>query len=150
MRRAITLLALSVAGCAAPPPPPPPASLALTIKASGDLNPDPSGHAAPVAVRLVFLSSTAGFERADALALAEREQATLGADDLGSTEFIIHPGETRTIDTAPKPGSQALGIVVLFRDIDHARWRASTPVAASGPTRLTLQASGLVAALVSQ
>ena len=54
----------------------------------------------------------------------------------GSEEFVLRPGETRTIDREPKKGVQMLGVTVLFRDIDHATWRALAPVAASGTTRL--------------
>ena len=148
MRRILSLtLALAAAGCAAPKPPPPPASLALVIQAGPDQNPDAAGHAAPVAVRLLFLASAGAFNRADALALADREAATLGPDDLGSDEVIVRPGETRNIDTAPKPGAQILGVIVLFRDIDHATWRAQAPLAASGSTKLVLNIGRLSATL---
>jgi len=36
---------------------------------------------------------------------------------------------------------------VLFRDIDQAHWRAVSPVAASGPSKLTLKINGLTATL---
>lgn len=147
MRR-LVLPMLLVAGCAGKPPPAPlPASLSLAIAGGAGQNPDQAGQAAPVAVRLLFLASTTAFERADVFALTESERATLGPDDLGSQEVIIRPGQGRTIEAKPAPGTTALGIVVLFRDIDHARWRAEAPVAANGPTRLTLAIKGLDAVL---
>ena len=120
------------------------------IVAGADQNPNASGRASPVAVRLYYLGASAKFERADIFALTEREKATLGEDSLGSEEFVLTPGETRTIDRVPKTGVQFLGVTALFRDIDHATWRAQAPVAASGPTRLRLDISGITVALAPQ
>jgi type VI secretion system protein VasD len=128
-------------------PPPPPAVLTLTIVAGADQNPDPSGRPAPVAVRLFELNGTAKFERADVFALTEHEQQTLGADSQGSEEFVLRPGETRTITRELKKGVQFVGIAVLFRDIDRSRWRVMAPVGVSGPTKLTLRVNGLSAML---
>jgi type VI secretion system protein VasD len=145
-RRALILSPLLlVAACAAPPPPP--AVLNLTIIGGADQNPDPSGRPQAVAVRVFQLANTAKFERADVFALSEREQQTLGADDLGSQEVVVRPGETRTINTELKKGTQSVGIAVMFRDIDRAKWRADTAVGASGPQARTLRINGLTAAL---
>jgi type VI secretion system VasD/TssJ family lipoprotein len=42
---------------------------------------------------------------------------------------------------------QALGVVVLFYDIDNAQWRASAPVAANGVSKLTLKVEKLSVSL---
>jgi type VI secretion system protein VasD len=115
----------------------------LTIIAGTDQNPDPSGQPAPVAIRVYELAASAKFERADVFALTEREQQTLGEDDLGSEEFVLSPGETRTVTRELRKGVQLIGAVVLFRDIDHAQWRAVAAVGVSGPTRLILRTSRL-------
>jgi type VI secretion system protein VasD len=146
-RRALLLLPAVLLTRCGPPPPPPPPALNLTIKAGADQNPDGAGRPAPVAVRLFYLNASAKFERADVFALTEREKATLGEDSAGSEEFVIRAGETRVIDRVPKSGVQILGVAVLFRDIDHATWRVMAPVAASGPTKLVLTTSGVVATL---
>jgi type VI secretion system protein VasD len=143
---------LLLAGCAAlltgcGSSPPPPAVLTLTMIGGADQNPNPEGHPVPVAVRLFELGATAKFERADVFALTEREQQTLGQDSLGSEELLLSPGETRTVTRELKKGTQFIGVAVLFRDIDHSRWRAVAPVAASGPSRLTLRVNGLNAVL---
>lgn len=144
-RRAL-LAVVALLGVAAAPPPPP-AVLTLTIVAGTDQNPDPSGRPAPVAVRLFKLNGTAKFERADVFALTEHEQQTLGTDSQGSEEFVLGPGETRTITRELKKGVQFVGIAVLFRDIDRSRWRVMAPVGVSGPTKLTLRVNGLSATL---
>jgi type VI secretion system protein VasD len=124
-----------------------PAVLTFTVLGGADQNPDRAGQPATVAVKLFQLKSNTAFERADVFALIEREQQTLGADSLGSEQFVIRPGETRTVTRELKPGAQFIGTVVLFRDIDRARWRGVAPVAASGPSRRTLTITRLTAAL---
>jgi type VI secretion system protein VasD len=144
-RAALAVLALLATRCSSSPPPP--AVLTLTIIGGPDQNPDASGRPAPVAVRLFELNGTAKFERADVFALTEREQQTLGGDSQGSEEFVVTPGETRTITRELKKGIQFLGVGVLFREIDRSRWRAEAPVNASGPSKLTLRINGTNATL---
>ena len=134
-----------LARCAPPPKPPP--VLTLTMVGSADQNPDLSGKPAPVAVRIYQLTATAKFERGDVFALTEHEQQTLGQDDAGSQEFVLSPGETQTKTFELKQGVQAVGVVVLYRDIDRAQWRADAPVATSGPTRLLLNVGKLAISL---
>ena len=146
-RRGLLLLAapLALAHCA--PPPKPPAVLTITMIGSADQNPDLGGKASPVAVRIYQLTATAKFERADVFALTEHEQQTLGTDDAGSQEFVLSPNETQTKTFELKPMVQAVGIVVLYRDIDQSQWRADAPVADSGPTKLLLNVNKLAISL---
>jgi type VI secretion system protein VasD len=143
-RRTVLWAPALLAGCGgAPPPPPPPAVLTLTVNAGKNQNPEANGAPAPVAIRIYQLTATGTFERADVFALSEHEAATLGADLLQSEAFDFAPGETRVLKRTLKPGTQFLGVTVLFRDIDHANWRAVAPVAASGGSSLTLATSAL-------
>jgi type VI secretion system protein VasD len=129
------------------PAPKPPAVLTLVMVGSADQNPDVSGKPSPVAVRIYQLTTTAKFERGDVFALTEHEQQTLGQDDAGSQEFVLSPGETQTKTFELKPGVQTVGVVVLYRDIDNAQWRADAPVASSGPTKLLLNVAKLAITL---
>ena len=146
-RRLLALLpaALLLAHCG--PEPKPPAVLTLVITGSTDQNPDINGKAAPVAVRIYQLTATAKFERGDVFALTEHEQQTLGTDSAGSQEFVIKPGESRTLSFELKPQVQSIGIVALYRDIDRAQWRADAPAATSGPTKLALNIAKLAVTL---
>jgi type VI secretion system protein VasD len=125
---------LTVAGCSPPPPP----VLTLTINGTADQNPDAAGRPSPVAVRVYQLSGTAKFEQADIFALKDNEAKTLGTEEAaGSLEFLIAPGDTKTVKIDLKPMVSYIGVAVLYRDIDQAKWRADAPAAASGPTTLT-------------
>jgi type VI secretion system protein VasD len=150
-RRALLMgpaAALLLQGCGGkPPPPPPPAILNLTVNAGKTQNPEADGQPAPVSVHLYQLTATGAFEGADVFALSEHEAATLGADLLQSEAFNFAPGETRSFKRTLKPGAQFLGVAVFFRDIDRAKWRVFAPLAASGPTSLTLSTSALQVSL---
>ncbi len=132
----VMVASLALIRCAPKPKPPP--VLTLVMTGSAEQNPDISGKPSPVAVRIYQLTATPKFERGDVFALTEHEQQTLGQDDAGSQEFVLSPGETQTKTFELKPDVQNVGIVVLYRDIDAAQWRAMAPVATSGPTKLAL------------
>jgi type VI secretion system protein VasD len=137
-RRATLAALLALGACASPPPPP--AVVTLEIEGGADQNPDPSGRPSPVALQVYFLNATARFERADVFALTERERDTLGPDTAGSEQFVIAPGERRSVVREPRAGVQAVGIVALFRDVDGgATWRALRPIATSGPTTIRIR-----------
>ncbi len=142
----LALLALSVASCGGPAPPPPPL-LDLTVTGSADQNPGADGKPQPVAVHLYQLAGTQKFATADVFALVEREKATLGQDDLDSSTIVLKPSEKQQVKQEMKAGTQALGVVAFFYDIDHAQWRASAPVAASGVTKLDLHVEKLAVTL---
>lgn len=146
MQRRIALLGaatLAVAGAGQPPPPV--VDVAITIGAA--VNPGLDGRPLPVAVRLYLLTAAGKFESADVFALLEREQATLGAELISREELTFAPGSTRQITREADSRTRFLGAVVLFRDIDRARWKAIQPVASTGTTRLRLQADRLDATL---
>lgn len=138
------LLPLLASACAAPPPPP---ELDLAIAAGADQNPDATKNPAPVKIFIYQLASGAKFERADVFALTERDKATLGEDLLAADAIVVAPGEQRAVKKQLKTGTQVLGVVVLFRDIDHATWRQMAKVAASGTTALKLTTKGITATL---
>lgn len=141
-RRAALILPLAaggaLAGCASGPPPPP--TVTLNIQGAADQNPDPTGRPSPVALSVFFLKATAKFERADVFALTERERDTLGADSAGSEQFVIGPGERRTVTRETQQGVQAIGIVALFRDVDSgARWRAVQTIPPTGASTINVR-----------
>jgi type VI secretion system protein VasD len=142
----LALLALTESGCGGPTPLPPPV-LDLTVTGSADQNPGAEGKPQPVAVHLYQLAATQKFAAADVFALVEREKATLGQDDLDSSTIVLKPSEKQAMKQEMKAGTQALGVVVFFYDIDHAQWRASAPVAASGLTKLDLHVEKLAVTL---
>jgi len=137
---------MALASCAAPPPPP--AVLSLTIVGSAGQNPDSAGQGNAVAVQFYQLVSTGKFLSTDFYSLTGQEAATLGQDEMGSSQqFLLAPGQT-LMETEPlKPTVSSVGFAVLFRQINKSTWRLTAPVAASGPTALTLRINGLTASI---
>lgn len=151
MKPRIPLLAavLLLAGCGGAPPPKPPATLALTIIGAAGQNPDPSGTAEPVAVRIYPLAAAGKFDAADPYSLIAHAAGLLGTDLAGpSDQVIVPPGATVHIDRRLPDAAQSLGIVVLFRAIDQARWRLLAPLHPHQTNTLTLRIDGITAKLV--
>ncbi len=146
-RLLLALPALLALGRCAPAPPPPPV-LTLTINGGADQNPDATGHAAPVAVRVYQLSGTAKFMQSDVFALKDNEAKTLGQEEAtASQEFLISPGDKKTVTVDLKPMVSSIGVAVLYRDIDQAQWRATAPAKPNGPTTLTATVGKLAVTL---
>ena len=93
------------------------------LQAEGDLNPDATGRASPVVVRVFGLKSDAEFAAADFPALYERERETLGSSLLSRQEYVLKPGERNEL-WLPVPRDTAyIGVVAAFRDIRGTKWR---------------------------
>ena len=122
----IGILALLSACEAAPPPPPTIVNLSFT--AAPDLNPASDGEPAPARVRVYQLATPSGFDEADFFQLLEADAATLGADLISAEEFTIPPGGQRSMTREFRPDARFVGVLVAYRDIDNAQWRASTAV----------------------
>ncbi|HXN09719.1 MAG TPA: type VI secretion system lipoprotein TssJ [Steroidobacteraceae bacterium] len=116
---------LLLAGCSSSPKPVVPVTLHVRLTASDDINPDTSGRASPVVVRLFQLHDAASFGNADFFALYDHEKETLSADLVGSAEYVLRPGETRDIELQPDPNVKNLGFLAAFRDLPVSQWRAS-------------------------
>jgi type VI secretion system protein VasD len=114
---------LVIAACASTRSDEPPVRTKTYLQAEGDLNPDPSGRASPVVVRVFELKTDTEFAAADFYALYERERETLGSSLLSRQEYVLKPGEKNEL-WLPVPRDAAyIGVVAAFRDIRTAKWR---------------------------
>ncbi|MBC3949939.1 MULTISPECIES: type VI secretion system lipoprotein TssJ [Pseudomonas] len=104
-------------------------ALTLNFQAIAGLNPGASGQPAPVRVRIFELKNTANFTRADYFGLVERAPATLGPDLIDQDEVLLQPGEQLSIKRSLDPATRHVGLVVGYREIDQAQWRAVLDVA---------------------
>ncbi|MDD2877798.1 MAG: type VI secretion system lipoprotein TssJ [Acidiphilium sp.] len=147
-RLLVLVLPLWLAACAGAPAPKPQATLALTIIGGANQNPDASGTAEPVAVRIYPLAAAGKFTAADPYSLMGDATALLGADLAGpSDQVIVAPGATAHVNRRLPGGAQSLGIVVLFQAIDKAQWRVLAPLVPNKPNTLTLRINGIAATL---
>ena len=146
-------LALLLAGCglfgpkapapAAPPPPPPPPKLVLSIVAAAHLNPDANGRPSPVVVRLYELKSASQFGSADFLLLFDQDRSALASDIVTREEFVMRPGESKSISKPLAPETKAIGVMAGFRDVERARWRAAAMLIPAKDNVLTVVIDGV-------
>ena len=129
-RRQIAVLGLAgagllLAGCAAKPVV---TTMAVTLTAGADANPDARGRASPLTVRVYALKSPGPFEGSDFFSLFEKDQATLGAELVQREEVLLRPGETKKLEFNLPPDAKSMGVMAAYRDLDRARWREVRPV----------------------
>jgi type VI secretion system protein VasD len=118
----LVLAAFGLAACASQPPKP--VQTQATLIASADVNPDSSGRASPVVVRIYQLRGDAVFNDAGFFALFDNEKATLGEDVIMRDERTLFPGQKTPLNVALSPDARFLGVVAAYRDIRSSRWRA--------------------------
>jgi len=120
----VAACAFVLSACGAKPVKPTEAHAQLVV--SGDVNPDNTGRASPVVVRLFQLRNDGEFATADFFALYDKEKETLGASFISREEYVLNPGETRALELAVNPDARFIGALAAYRDIRSAQWRALT------------------------
>jgi len=137
------------AGCGkAPPPAAAPAPVTVTIAAppeakvkatmtltiSDDANPDASGRASPVVVHVYQLKTDAPFRAADFAALTEEDGKSITEVVISHDEFLMRPGEKRSVDVTIANDATFVGVAAGFRDFRNAQWRATAAAPRKGLT----------------
>ena len=105
--------------------------LELAVIAEAEVNPDDKGRPAPILVRVYELKSSAAFEAADYFTLHGNDKALIGIDMLVREEFILRPGETRSIRRKSHPDLAAIGVLAGYRELGASDWRAVRQVEAA-------------------
>ncbi len=96
----------------------------LQFEVAKNINPDQDGQASPVVVRIHQLSSRTVFDNNDFFALYEEPEGTLAVDLLGKDQFVFKPGDELDHKMTLESNTKFIGILVAYRDIENARWRA--------------------------
>jgi type VI secretion system protein VasD len=120
-----------------------PAVLNANVVASAQVNPDARKRPSPVVVRVFELKAATLFEQADFVSLFEKEQATLGAELVSREEFVLRPGESKPLSKPLSPDTKFIGVMVAFRELERARWRAVVPVAAGKKNVVSIDLSDI-------
>jgi type VI secretion system protein VasD len=144
------MLGLIVAGattvlnaCAAkPPPPPPPAKvyqLHVEMLVAMDANPDVRNRPSPVVVRLYELKASAQFESLDFVSLFDKDQAVLADDLVARDEWVLQPGEVRSLPRKLNPDTKFVAAVAVYRDVERSIWRSAAAVAPAQDQTIVVQ-----------
>jgi type VI secretion system protein VasD len=115
-----------------------PALMQANVAVAVDVNPDTSGRASPVVIRLYELKNLTTFQSADFFSLYERGKEILGAELLASEEIVLRPGEKKRFERQLQADTRYVAAVAAFRDLDRASWRASVPVKLNQPMPITI------------
>ena len=143
----MALTALFASGCAGKPKP---ARIEGDIVAALDLNPSVSRRPSPLVLRIYELRAATAFDRAGFMALYEGDQAALASDLVSREELVLQPGEKRPWKRTLNADTRFIGLVGLFRDLEHARWRALASVSPGQTHALQLRADALAVSLAGR
>ena len=121
----VVLVSFCISACASSgyPPPLEASKLELAIVASDAVNPDEKGRSSPILVRVYELKNDAVFQESDFFTLQKQDKLTLGSDLLTKDDFILRPGETKTIRRKTYPDTTAIGILAAYRQLNTSTWR---------------------------
>lgn len=119
-------------------------SVNVTIAADTDLNPDPSGQALSVVVRVYQLKDKGRLEAADYSSMTKSDKDTLSDDFLDRQERVLQPGSQEMLQIKTNPMASYLGVVALFRNPSGDGWRAIVPIGGKKPkVRLNLRGDSI-------
>jgi type VI secretion system protein VasD len=71
----------------------------------------------------------------------------LGADIVVREEIQVEPGMQKNFTRKPGPDTKFIAVLAPYRDIDHAKWRATMEIPANKTTRIELKLDALAASL---
>ena len=109
-----------------------PPSTKLHFRVAQDINPDLDGRPSPVIIKVYELASKTVFENQDFFALYDNPDAILRTDLLKKDELVFEQGQRSEYRMALQPATRAVAVVVAYRDIEGARWRAVVDVKPTG------------------
>lgn len=120
-----------------------PPKVEVVIEASPDVNPDPTGRPSPIVLLVLELKSTSVFDTADFFALWEHPDTVLAGDVQNVERLQLMPGDARELKMEFQPGSQFLGIVAAYRQLEGARWRNAVETPPDKTTKVVVRLESL-------
>ncbi|KDC53081.1 type VI secretion system lipoprotein TssJ [Pseudoalteromonas fuliginea] len=109
-----------------------PPSTDLIINVSKNVNPDTSDRPSPVVMKIFELSSRTIFDTQDFFSLYDTPEKLLGPDLLKKDELELQPNSVQKYKMSLNRNTRYVGVVVAYRNIDQARWRAVIEVDPTG------------------
>jgi type VI secretion system protein VasD len=112
----------------------------ITMKATGDVNPDTAGSGAPLTVRIYQLGAAANFNGADFFQLFNQDEATLKSDLIKQEGYLLAPGQEKTVTITPNDQVKAIGFFAAYRMYAQSAWRASVDIPPHQTTTISVVA----------
>lgn len=98
------------------------------IQATTILNPDINGEYRPVNIKIYYLKSDAGFDKAGFADLYKHTDKALGDSILHLSSHQLLPGQSLELQEEVPSGVKFIGVVAAFRHIRDATWKDIKPI----------------------
>lgn len=110
--------------------------LQIDFQVDADINPDESGKASPLFIRMYELSSSKMMKRADFIGIYERDKEVLGSDLVAVHKLKrLIPGEGRTEHFVLDKKTNYVALYAEFLDFKEAKYKLIIPVVANNVFR---------------
>lgn len=110
--------------------------LQIDFVVDSDINPDESGSASPLFIRMYELSNDKMIGKADFIELFESDKDVLGADLVAKHELKrFKPGESRTENFVIAKSANHVALFAEFLDFKEAKFKLIFPVVANNVFR---------------
>jgi len=134
------VLAGLLSGCGGAPAAPAPTVVDIAVATTKDVNADPGGAGAPIAIRIYQLGSSTGFKAATFFPVFEKDAATLKDDLVKREDLLLGPGQAKTLALTPEDRVHAIGVFAAYRDYEHVAWSGAVDVPAHQASKLMVTA----------
>lgn len=119
------------------------ADVQLNVLADKQVNPDPSGRASPLVIKVYQLNDKLAFETKDFFSIYDANDKDLKQAIITQKEYQLNPGHEIHQALVTDPKTQYIGMVAAFRDIEIAKWRAVAKVIPGEEHRVTFTLKGV-------
>jgi type VI secretion system protein VasD len=114
--------------------------LKLVLIAGKDINPDEKRSPSPLYIRLYELTSEHAFNKADFMALYEKDEALLGKDMLAKRELNrLVPGESQQEAFVVDPKTRYVALFAEFYEFKNAKYKIIFPVTSKNVVKNTVR-----------
>jgi type VI secretion system protein VasD len=88
------------------------------------------------------------FNSADFFSLYDHDKDVLAADLVVREEIQVEPGMEKKFTRKPGPDTKFIAVLAPYRDIDHAKWRATMDVRPNKTSEVELKLERLAVSLM--
>lgn len=115
----------------------------IRFEAGDAINPDSSGRASPLVIRVYELKAVDTFRSAGFFDLYDEPEAVLEGDLLSMEEIILRPDLVEVLPMVLDKKARYIGIVGAFQNIDEAGWKLILDASPKGYKDITVSVDGL-------
>lgn len=115
----------------------------IRFQASDNINPDASGRASPLVIRIYELRAVDTFRSAGFFDLYDEPEGVLDTDLLSMDEVVLRPELVERLPRTLNEKTRYIGIVAAFQNIDEAEWKMILDASPRGYKDITIAVDGL-------